>query len=175
MTVEQLCKEAIIALGYFKPDDVSWLAKSIKTQLPKDSSSNIAARVRKRGRKMNKEQLKAAGLRGNVVFAIEAFERLTPKGKADPLTAYHDTIARIGWNFNRQVKADHLGKTKIYQEVKVFSQTAYNCAAGRALHGKVYRKDQAPGFPLTGCPNAWCNCTWEGVYVPIRHRQRPAP
>lgn len=57
-----------------------------------------------------------------------------------------------------------------YSHAKCISDTAYCCAKGRRMNGKIVRLEERTAFPLPGCKADWCSCLWR-VLLPREMRE----
>lgn len=110
--------------------------------------------LRKAGVRIDKDGLKARGLRTNVILTFECWELLTPKGQRDPIAAAQFILSaymgRLHWR-NGIGRAQHAG----VKEVRIVpnNMAAGPCGACLLLSTRTFAIQEAPVCPLKECPH----------------------
>lgn len=92
-------KEAVGHLGLIKPEAIATIIGMMHSMV--EHPRSIATAYRKEGEQLSLDEKKAASIRANAFMSRQAFDDLTDKGKASPLTGHELTLLRAGFTENR--------------------------------------------------------------------------
>lgn len=161
--LDPLVKEAVEALGFFRPDAV----EAISNRMARLWGNNDYTFAN------DGERIKPFPEEPKRPISREIWESLTDRGREDPTFACKATLLRVSFNVYRVRDAANLAMRKKLATSAVFAGvTEYTCAAGRACEGQrvplkrrllgVFERDcDPPKLPLSDCDAAWCACRWD--------------
>ena len=122
----------------------------------------IALQFRKSGRLLDRAELKAAGLRGNVIISHEAMAALTGKGEAAPIAALDGVFLGASFSYLRQRSVER-ARAAGYDTFKI-DAVAPECPGCRRLHGELVDWTYLLKIPPKDCARDGC---WATMMVHI--------
>lgn len=148
--------EAIIALGYIKPECGEWLT-SFAEQYSQNGWGDVARLARTMGEPMAAERRKSLKL-GNIKISVDAYEALTEKGRQVPTQAIELTVQRALVGFHRDRENASVLNNTDFEKVEVHAWNPCPEFTAASLTNQVVERRKAPSFPLPGCSRTACDC-----------------
>lgn len=154
--------EAIDALGLVRREAAEWLATNIVEHIDRGQGRSIRAS----GQRLTSAQRIDRGLpaRGEPL-SEEVWAALTLEGRANPVTSFDDTVARVvnrARNALRTISAERHLRSGMFAGVVMGPPPGHGlCNAGLRQCGKFL--PFPPELPFLGCDRRYCSCTWRVV------------
>lgn len=122
--------------------------------------------LRKLGRQLSKDELRALGYRPNLQITAGCLALLTEKGRASPAEAAQFIVSAV---IMRRASRRDIAQAKRagIRSVRVFANNMASgpCPACKALSRTVVKIDDAPCGPLSDCPHPdQCVLHWQSQF-----------
>lgn len=178
MTAEETrlacANEAISSLGYVVPDAAGTIAV-LMTFCDVHHPRQVAAKYRKLGDQISREEKRALGIRANGFLSIGALAELTEKGRQAPLHAHYMTLLRATFSHTR---LRMIASPPPHEHASLRYDAMFSdCAGCSRLHETSLEAASASPFPPEDCEREGCAIMlrWEVDHFAViveRERQK---
>jgi hypothetical protein len=160
LDIRPFVREAVDALGYFKPDCSDDLAL-LFVKMWREKSATMLFYGSAVGKDLTDEEKLAAGLT-KARMPRSLWKILSKKGQLDPCHAAKATTLRMNFNVMRwrsmQMDAHEAAMSSTI-EFRGLSDSS--CAACRPHMNKIIPRSEKYPLPLPDCTAEWCSCRWD--------------